>query len=223
MLAAPLRLAASGVSAAQATAARRKPSLRSRARAHGTARALVGQRDVSARRRSVTALEDGARRIEPTKEEAMRSTTTKISALALVAAALIATGCGGSSKPAHSRATTTTAGAMSVKAYLAEVTRINQQLQDKNSAYFHGSGGAALLRPVQTAYSVTATKLAALRPPAAARDKQARLVAFYRAAARKLARVLARRPFDSNRASTVAINSSERGGQLYSDLFSIPG
>jgi hypothetical protein len=160
----------------------------------------------------------------------MRSTISGV--VALGAAALIAAGCGGSGGGQKTAKTTSgkpvaakSTGAMSTSQYLDAIQRVRKPLDAANSAYFHSSGGSAkqwdLVRKLPAAYIKTVDQLTALHPPAAAVGKQAAVVSVLRTAAGKLRRAIARH--DARLAYSIAIATSEKAGQLYDDLFTIPG
>jgi len=122
-------------------------------------------------------------------------------------ATTMASGCGGKHEPEARSESSRPAAASAVAEYLDAVTAIHEMTIAARRRYFRGSEDPSRVivqvHGAQAAYAKAARRMAALRPPTAAARVHRQLTTIYGAAADKLARVLARKPFNPGRANTI--------------------
>ena len=126
------------------------------------------------------------------------SMTTRLAAIALTAAALVAAGCG-ADDPAPTATKVKPAG-MPIQRYVAEVGDLGQSIDDARSDYFHAERTRAAIKhgtaEVKAAYADAASRLANIDPPAVAAELHQQLDEAWHKRASQLEKAVATKPFD---------------------------
>jgi len=150
--------------------------------------------------------------------------TSRLTAIALTAAAVIVAGCGGEDpSPSATKPKAKPAG-MTVQQYVTEVGGLGQVINDARSDYFHADHTRAAIKRgtagVQAAYADAATEIATLDPPAAAKDLHRQLSAAWQLRAGQLEKLVTARRLDTGRIDDVM---ADAGHDVSTDeLYTLP-
>ena len=148
--------------------------------------------------------------------------TTRLTAIALTAAAVAVAGCGGDD-PSPSARKAKPAG-MTVQQYVTEVGGLGQAINDARSDYFHADHTRAAIKRgtagVQAAYAAAATEIATLDPPAAAKHLHRQLSAAWQLRAGQLEKLVGAQRLDTGRIDDVM---ADTGRDVSTDeLYTLP-